>query len=93
MTYLYFFWIRFDNANWASKLIELGNNGTDNTKNLNDPFGDGDQSLIFNHVFAQFHRDLWSAGGDTQECFNNGSMPPFTKCVMLGMFPQFSFIL
>jgi hypothetical protein len=46
----------FDHAKWASLHAELNNNGTNNSKNLTDPFGDGDQSLIHNEKFAQFHR-------------------------------------
>jgi hypothetical protein len=39
----------FNHAKWASLHAELNNNGTNNSKNLTDPFGDGDQNLI--HIF------------------------------------------
>lgn len=56
----------FDEAKWASLYAELNNNGTSNSKNLTDPLGDGDQSLIHIFRFAQFHRGkmyfLWVSG-------------------------------
>jgi hypothetical protein len=74
----------FDDAKWASLYAELNNNGTNNSKNLTDPFGDGDQSVIYNSKLAQFHRDIWSAGGDTHNFFNGGPAPLFLRAVMLG---------
>jgi hypothetical protein len=76
-----------DDAKWASLCAELNNNGTNNSKNLTDPFGDGDQSIIYNSKFAQFHKNVWSAGGDTHKFFNGdpgGPAPLFLRAVMLG---------
>lgn len=72
----------FRSANFDQVLQDLGRNGTDLTKNREDPFGDGDQRPIYNRTHAQMHRNVWSAGGDTHELFSAGAFPQFIMACM-----------
>lgn len=72
------------NENWVAKKLKIGQSGTNNKLNDMDSFGDGDQSPLKRHDFAQVHREVWSEGGDTEELVFRNALPPFVMACMLG---------
>ena len=57
-------------------------------KNKADPMGDGDQSLIFDRKKADWIRNMWSTGGDVEECARDGKLSPFAFACMAGDFEK-----
>jgi hypothetical protein len=70
--------------NWEKIRLQLAAHGTDIEKNRADLMGDGDQRPIKNSSYAQFHRDIWSAGADVQDLFLQGGLPPFIMACLIG---------
>ena len=81
-----------DESGWRDVYRNVGNFGSDITLNLSDPMGDGDQSPLLSRneqspMFnqnANFHRNLWSAGGDFNFQLAMGTLPPFVLACVIG---------
>ena len=68
---------------------QLKAHGTDVDLNDKDPTGDGDQSPIrLNHAGKQFYRDLFSKGGDIEECLYANQISQFAVACMTGNVAQ-----
>jgi hypothetical protein len=73
--------------------LDLKRHGTDVDKNDRDPLGDGDQSRIalkakhknpLTDPNRQYHRNVWSEGGDIFECLKFDGFSDFARACTFG---------
>ena len=67
---------------------DLAKNGTDLARNDADLFGDGDQQPLRKREYVETHRDIWVAGGDTQEYFGGGNASTMAMACLTGNLHQ-----
>ena len=67
---------------------DLAKNGTDLARNDADPFGDGDQQPLRKRKHVDTHRNIWSAGADTQEYFASGNQSTMAMACLTGNLHQ-----
>jgi hypothetical protein len=70
-------------ADWKKKYLGLAHHGTDNALNVRDAMGDGDQTLL-RYPMSQYHRDIFSVGGDVHAFAQSPTCPSFIKSVLIG---------
>jgi hypothetical protein len=70
-------------TDWKKRYLGLAHHGTDNNVNLRDPMGDGDTSLL-RYPMSEYHRSIFSVGGDVHEFAMSSNCPSFIKCCLIG---------
>jgi hypothetical protein len=77
--------LRHANTRWTDEYSKLQQHGTNTSIAENSPLGDGDQSPLRSlSKNGEFHRGIFSCGGDIDDIMESGDAPEFFQNCMVG---------